>query len=249
MRLRRGCERHVRQPEREIERAELRHAHGTMYITLGPCRPDVTLALRMKARWLGRHAVVVLEGRGLFVVFIVIGAARDAHLEVVGRSRAWILPPSGWRLCSSAPELAPRMPLSTLVSHRCPCGYELICDPLPARQSVGECLRSSVRRAEVQRLQSKLQFRACFSPYAFMGSPKSSRSTCTELIVPSRVNSGRPIIGIGVNIYINKVVKITILGLHQQVKTELRFRAFGVELSLERTRASRLPQDGCTLPT
>ena len=152
MRLRRGCERHVRQPEREIERAELRHAHGTMYITLGPCRPDVTLALRMKARWLGRHAVVVLEGRGLFVVFIVIGAARDAHLEVVGRSRAWILPPSGWRLCSSAPELAPRMPLSTLVSHRCPCGYELICDPLPARQSVGECLRSSVRRAEVQRL-------------------------------------------------------------------------------------------------
>ena len=58
MRLRRGCERHVRQPEREIERAELRHAHGTMYITLGPCRPDVTLALRMKARWLGRHAVV-----------------------------------------------------------------------------------------------------------------------------------------------------------------------------------------------
>ena len=80
-------------------------------------------------------------------------------------------------------------------------------------------------------LQSKLQFRARFSPYAFMGSPKSSRSTFTELIVPPRVNLGRPIIQIGVHIYIDSAVKITdtVLGFHQQVQSELRFRAFRQE--------------------
>ena len=82
-----------------------------------------------------------------------------------------------------------------------------------------------------------------------MGSPKSFRSTCTELIVPSRVNLGWPIIKIGVYIYIDTAVKITVLGFQQQVQSELRFRAFGQELSLERTRAYSLPPDGCTLPT
>ena len=56
-----------------------------------------------------------------------------------------------------------------------------------------------------------------------MGSPKSFRSTFTEIIVPSRVNTGGPIIIIGVNTYIrsNAGVDTTILGFHQQAKTEL----------------------------
>ena len=44
-----------------------------------------------------------------------------------------------------------------------------------------------------------------------MGSPKSFRSTSTETIVLSRVNTDRPIIIIGVNIYIHTVLQITIL--------------------------------------
>ena len=83
----------------------------------------------------------------------------------------------------------------------------------------------------------------------FMGSPKSFRSTFTEIIVPSRVNTGGPIIIIGVNIYINAGVDTTILGFHQQVKAELRFCQVSQELSLESTRASRLPPNGYTLPT
>jgi hypothetical protein len=60
-----------------------------------------------------------------------------------------------------------------------------------------------------------------------MGSPKSFRSTFTEIIVPSRVNTGRPVIIIGVNIYINAGVDTTILDFHQQAKTELRFCQIG----------------------
>ena len=66
--------------------------------------------------------------------------------------------------------------------------------------------------------------------------------------MPSRVNIGWPTIRIGVNTYINTVVKITILGFHQQVKRELRFWAIKSELFLEGTRASGLPPDGYTLP-
>ena len=51
----------------------------------------------------------------------------------------------------------------------------------------------------------------------------------------TRVDRGRPIIGIGVNIYINTVVKITVIGFHQQLKRELRFGAIKSELSLEGT--------------
>ena len=51
-----------------------------------------------------------------------------------------------------------------------------------------------------------------------MGSPKSYRITSTELIVPSIVDIGCPIIKTGVNIYINTVVKITILGFHPMGK-------------------------------
>ena len=50
------------------------------------------------------------------------------------------------------------------------------------------------------------------------------------------------------NIYINTVVKITILGFHQQVKRELRFWAIKSELFLEGTQAYVLPPDGYTLP-
>ena len=60
-------------------------------------------------------------------------------------------------------------------------------------------------------------------PYVFTGSPKLYRSTCTEIIVPSRANTAGPIIIIGVNIYINTVAKITVCSFHQQVNKELRF--------------------------
>ena len=60
-----------------------------------------------------------------------------------------------------------------------------------------------------------------------MGSPKSFRSTSTQLIVLFRINTGGPIIIIGVNIYVNAGVDTTILVFHQQAKTELRFCQIG----------------------
>ena len=66
-------------------------------------------------------------------------------------------------------------------------------------------LRFAWLRLNALQYQLQLCYHMGGGPYAFTGSHKSSRSTCTEFIVPYRVHLGRPIIRTGVNTYYTTV--------------------------------------------